>query len=203
MLFSRGEVKCRSLHISNGATLVTTVLIGEKYGFYKARECRLSVPGKISAKTVVIYPCVGVNLPIFASEYLQIGKNLFGGVDFHPSGGDFTNYGPLLQQFPARTVQSSRHYDLDTWFGPVLWLKRGGFEVEGEFRAQYACRLSAYYSLLNDNLGVKGSNLDSHRLFNRYMAEHDPARGILKAYFGSEFADDYLRRVLFGQECAC
>ena len=201
--YCRGEVKCRSEYRSKGASLVTTVRTGEKYGFYKSRECILTVPGKVFAQTVAIYPSVGVNLPIFASEYLQIGQNSFGGVDFHPSGTENTNYGDLLEQFPARTVQFSRHYNLDTWFSPVLWLKKGGMEVRGAFEGEYLARLGAYYALLNANLMIGGAGPDNHGAFNGYMAEHDPARGILKAYFGAEFADDYLRLVLFGQENAC
>lgn len=199
----RGEVKCRSAYSQKGASLVTTVRIGEKYGFYKSRECVLTVPGKVFSKTVAIYPSVGQNLPIFASEYLRIGQNSFGAVDFHPSCTEKTDYGGLLEQFPPRTVQSSRHYDLDTWFSPVLWLKRGGVEVRRAFEVEYLNRLGAYYALLNTNLMAGGAGPHTHEAFNGYMADHDPARGILKAYFGPEFANDYLRLVLFGQESVC
>ena len=201
--YCRGEIKCRSEYRGKGASLITTVRTGEKYGFYKSRECVLTVPGKVFAQTVAIYPSVGVNLPIFASEYLQIGQNSFGAVDFQPSGTGETDYGSLLEQFPARTVQSSRHYDLDTWFSPVLWLEKGDIGVRGAFEREYLARLGAYYALLNSNLMIGGAEPDSHRAFNGYMAQHDPARGILKAYFGAEFTNDYLRLVLFGQESVC
>ena len=199
----RGEVKCRSEYRGRGASLVTTVRTGEKYGFYKSRECILTVPGKVFAQTVAIYPSVGENLPIFASEYLRIGQNSFGAVDFHPPGTEKTDYGGLLGQFPARSVQSSRHYDLDTWFSPVLWIERGDMGVRRAFEREYLARLGAYYSLLNTNLMFGGAGPDNHEAFNGYMAEHDPARGILKAYFGAEFANDYLRLVLFGQKSVC
>lgn len=197
------EVVCRAEHVSGPARVQTTVLRGEKYGFFKARECVFRVEGRFYAETVMVYPSVGVNLPIFGSEYLEIGKKYFAAVDFHPaSGGELPDH-PALEQFPVRSVEFSRHYDLLRYFSSRLWLKRSTEPLYDEFKAEFEARIEAYYSLLNDNLGVPGPPPSAYGEFNRYMADHDPAHGILKAYFGGEFADDYLRRVLFSEEMCC
>jgi hypothetical protein len=195
-----GDIECRSRYESNGAVLTTTVRSGQKYGFYKSRQCHFHVPGKLLAQTVAIYPCVGTNLPIFGSEYLEIGQKSFAAVDFHPSAGPLTDFGHLVEVFPPRPTLTSRHYDLDLWFGPLLWLERGEEELIERFESEYEARLREYYRLLNRNLHLRTGIPPGHEGFNQYMAANDPARGIIAAYFGRSFSDEYLRRVLFSQK---
>lgn len=197
---SKYEVKCRSRYVSGLATLTTTVLTAPGLGIYKQRRCELLVPGKILAETVAIYPSVGLSLPIFGSEWLEIGPKCFGAVDFHPSSRSGTDFSALSGLFAPRTLANSRHYDLDEWFGPYLWVERGD---RGAFDREYGARERAYRGLLNQNLLIPTPGPGHFDDFNRYMALHDPARGILRSYFGAAFADDYLERVLFSPRFDC
>lgn len=197
------EVVCRSEHAEGLATIKTMVARGEKYGFYRGRVCIFEVKGKFLAETVIIYPSVGQNLPIFGSEYLEVKGKSFAAVDFHPVGGNLAPFEGDLAHFAPRDTIKSKHYDLNQYFSPKLWLKRGREGVRAIFEQEYSNRVMAYYALLNNNLHLVEGERADHGPFNAYMANHDPARGILKSYFGPGFADDYIRTVLFAEGVNC
>ena len=114
-----------------------------------------------------------------------------------------TDFSYFEGRFPPRTVTSSRHYDLNTWFGPYLWLERGGADLRTVFDQEYGAREREYLNLLRDNLDNPGPHPSVFDPLNTHLALNDPARGILRAYFGPDFADDYLRNVLFSTSHSC
>jgi hypothetical protein len=158
------------------------------------RMCILSVPGKFFAETVVIFPKYGVNTPIFGSEYIKTPKKSFAAVDFHPQEGDISAIEGYLGSEPLCQVKKSHHYDLQAHFSPWLWLKKDPEDLYYEFSEVCGSRCDAYHTLLDGVRGVKSPHPGG---YCRYMAEKDPARGILKAYFGSDFSDEYTERFLF------
>jgi phycoerythrobilin:ferredoxin oxidoreductase len=171
-------------------------LVSQAYESEKSlrRECILHVPGKFTAQTMVIFPFYGVNTPVFGCEYIEIPSKSFGAVDFHPQAGDLTLIKPYLGPDLPPNRLKSKHYDLEKYFSPWLWLRKGEKSVYSEFYSVCNTTFSLYSDMLEKVSPLK--TLPPTDYCN-YMATHDPARGILKAYFGSEFADDYIEHFLF------
>lgn len=182
------------------ARLTSFAWRGELAGFYRARLCIFEAEKKFRAETLVIYPSVGHFLPIFGSEYIELPTKSLAVVDFHPVNGNFSPIGHYLSSEPDRTIENSAHYDLNGFFSPKMWHKRGGKEVYEGYKGACERYLGAYFAMLKSNPRGSADYPSSHSLYNQYMAAHDPARGILKAYFGSDFADEYIRQFLFGQK---
>ena len=180
-----------SKRVAGAATLVSQVYEGEKS---LRRECILHVPGKFTAQTMVIFPFYGVNTPVFGCEYIEMPGKSFGAVDFHPQAGDLTLIKPYLGPDLPRDRLKSKHYNLEQYFSPWLWLKKGEKSVYSDFYSACNTTLSLYYDMLE---GISTLKALPPADYCKYMATHDPARGILKAYFGAEFADDYIEHFLF------
>jgi hypothetical protein len=179
--------------VSGPATIESMWFRLPEGGVHYARSCILTVPGKFFAETMLVYPCNGVNFPVFGSEYIKMPGKFFGAVDFHPVSGETGHIEAHFSDFPDRIVEKSAHYDLDTYFSSKLWHKRSENDFYGEFVDVCESRLRRFMEIL-PNLP---HNTPDYVDFDAYMAEHDPAHGILRAYFGSEFAEGYVRRFLF------
>jgi len=158
------------------------------------RLCILQVQGKFFAETVAIFPKFGLNTPIFGSEYLKTPRKTLAAVDFHPQRGEMTLIKKFLGPEALCEVKESRHYDLKTHFSPWLWLKKGDISRYSEFSAVCATRSDKYHRMVSQTGLVSSSHPTE---YCQYMSQNDPARGILKAYFGSEFSNDYTGKFLF------
>ena len=93
----------------------------------RARLCELSISGKFTAETLVIYPNWDVETPIFGTEYITIAnKKFFGAIDFHPLSQDEsylkTWIDGYLGDFLARSVEESKFYDLSKYFSSKFWI---------------------------------------------------------------------------------
>lgn len=163
-------------------------------GIFLARECVLEVPGKFFAETLLVYPQTNEIFPIFGSEYLRTGKGFLGVIDFHSGQAENNQIPADFNHFAPRTIPGSRHYDLDRHFSPVLWHHKSPNDFYGEFAGIASTRLHHYLRVLPPNTPPEPRRFSP---FDTYMALNDPARGILKAHFGAEFADEYLRLFLF------
>jgi hypothetical protein len=179
------------------ATLHSRWFSAPERGISYCRECVLTVPGKFFAETVLVYPQTAEIFPIFGSEYIRMARGSFGAVDFHPVQVENNRIPGDFGDFPPRTVPRSPHYDLDRHFSPVLWHKKHPDDFYGEFEEVADTRLTRYLAVLDRYRSNKPPDPDNFAAFDTYMAVHDPAHGILKSYFGAEFANDYIRRFLF------
>jgi hypothetical protein len=159
-----------------------------------ARSCVLRVPDKFLAQTLVIFPKQGINTPIFGIEYIEMPGKCFGAVDFHPQARDVSLVQRYLADCPDREVEKSKHYDLNEYFSPKLWLRKSATPLYGEFMGVSQDRIQRYHCMLKS---VEPGPALPPSGYSEYMAEHDPARGILRAYFGQNFADDYIKYFLF------
>lgn len=164
---------------------------------FLARLCVLSVPGKFFAETLLIYPCTEADYPIFGSEFIQTRRGYFGATDFHPFSPQSDLSGSVFASEPDRVVEKSAHYDLDTYFSSKLWHKKSETDFRSEYNDVCGRRLNMYLADLSARPvcstcdGVKFSDFDA------YMAENDPAHGILRSYYGPDFARDYIEKYLF------
>ena len=167
----------------------------------RARLCKLEVPGKFFAETLVIYPKFGYDAPILGTEYLRIGdKKYFGATDFHPLSQDkeyLDRYvSEYLYDFPDREEGESKFYDFTTFFSQKFWLRKSGEDFYNEY-IDWADRYLSRYRLCLEEME---SSFDSEKLqsaYDTHMAVNDPAHGILKAYFSKELADTYTNEFLF------
>lgn len=185
--------------INNKAELISVVWADKDKGYYRARYCKLVTAKGFYAETLVIYPCVGSNLPVFGAEYISAGNRVFGAIDFHPINRNLDPIQDYLYTEPDREINSSHHYDLDLYFSPKLWFKRG-CELE-EFEQVCGERVCVFLEMLQHNLD-QPLLIYPHGGYNDYMAQHDPARGILRAHYGEDFAETYIREFLFkSQDC--
>ncbi len=178
---------------SGPARIESIWLRAPERGIGYARGCILTVPGKFFAETLLIYPAEGRDFPIFGSEYIGMGKKFFGAMDFHPPSGDNRPVEMFFPDFPHRKIENSKHYDLNTYFSTKLWHERSETPFYERFEAEARARATSYVSRLPFETGYT----PCFRPFDRYMALHDPAHGILRSYFGSEFANDYIKGFLF------
>lgn len=178
---------------SGGALIESIAIRAPDRGIFYARGCILTVPGKFFAETLLVYPSEGRDFPIFGSEYIEMANRCFGATDFHPPNGKNNRVNDIFSHFPDRVVQSSRHYDLDGYFSKKLWHKRDKKPFYDEFKNVCTSRLQYYMDNLQSVTAETGDFSD----FDAYMAENDPAHGILKSYFGSDFANDYIKGYLF------
>lgn len=178
---------------SGPARIESVALRAPERGISYSRGCILTVPGKFFAETLLVYPAEGRDFPIFGSEYIEMTNRYFGATDFHPPNRKNDLVDAIFSGFPDRIVQSSRHYDLDGYFSTKLWHKRDKKPFYDEFKDICTSRLRYYM----DNLQSVTQETKNFSDFDAYMAENDPAHGILKSYFGSDFANDYIKEYLF------
>lgn len=183
----------------NNAKIISRTWDGD--GIRRARLCQLSIPEKFHAETLVIYPWEMSEAPIFGCEYLRIGgKKYFGGIDFHPLAQTdeylreyIDNY---LDDMPDTEAETSKFYDLKQYFSQKFWFKKKGYDFYNYFYSTAEEYLVRYKQLLEE-MEPTHSMLGLHRKYDLHMGDHDPAHGILKAYFSEEFANFYIRKFLF------
>lgn len=167
----------------------------------RARLCEFEVPGKFTAETLVVYPSLETMTPIFGTEYITIAnKKFFGAIDFHPLSQDPSYTGKYIDEylydFPLRTAERSKFYDLSTYFSSRFWIKKSDADFHDEYIDWTDRYLGRYRMALMDG-EIGESNKDFHVAYDKHMAENDPAHGILKSYFSAEFADFYVKEFLF------
>lgn len=165
----------------------------------KARLCWLNIPGKFFAETLVIYPQCAYDYPIFGCEYLNIGgKKFFGAVDFHPISKTKNYSDEFLSIFPDTLKDSSKFYDLKEYFSNKFWIKTQKIPFYNEeYLPTITSYLQSYSTCLKSQLSHPGDFTLAQDNYDIHMAKNDPARGILKAYFSENFAENYINNFLF------
>lgn len=187
--------------VSGNATIRSYAWSGKN--IRRARLCELNVPGKFTAETLVIYPNWATMTPIFGTEYISIAdRKFFGAIDFHPLAQDETytkNYvDEYLYDFPHRSVEDSKFYDLSTYFSSKFWIKKSTTDFHQEYM-DWVDRYMSRYRMALEGGESWFDNRQAHNDYDKHMAENDPAHGILKSYFSEEFANFYVQNFLFDQ----
>ncbi len=166
----------------------------------KIRLCEFEVKNKFYAESLVIYPDIHYETPIFGTEYLKISdKKYFGVIDFHPITKS-TDYLNFMNMFSDRKINKSNFYQLDQYFSPKLWISKRNTDFYNEYQIMVKCFLHQYKKCLSSSKKLKESYKKNHNQYNDYMTKNDPAFGILKSYFGKEFAEDYICNFLFSNK---
>lgn len=188
-------------HVEKGRDAVITSYTWSGENIRRARLCELNVPGKFTAETTVIYPDPSTMTPIFGTEYISIAnKKFFGAIDFHPLSQDETYIKAYIDEylydFPARSVEGSKFYDISTYFSSKFWIKKSDVDFHEEY-ADWTDRYMSRYRMALEGGEARFDNHQAHANYDKHMAEKDPAHGILKSYFSQEFADFYVNKFLF------
>lgn len=166
----------------------------------KVRLCEFKVKDKFYAESLIIYPNKHLESPIFGTEYLKIGeKKYFGAIDFHPINQK-CDYLKFIDEFPDRRQEKEIFYDFSKFFSKKLWIRRRNNDFYSEYQIMVKCFLHQYKKCLESSKETKLSYDDIHKNYNEYMSENDPAFGILKSYFGSEFSEKYINNFLFSNK---
>lgn len=181
---------------NEAATIVSRVWKGDR--LRRARLCDLNVPGKFTAETLVIYPNEEYDFPIFGCEYLRIGeKKFFGGIDFHPISTNRDYAKDYLADLPNTTKTHSKFYDLSEFFSSKFWIEKRDADFYDEYLHLANHYLNAYKLCVKEAKPIATTSLFSQKRYDFHMAANDPARGILKAYFSANFAEQYIHKFLF------
>lgn len=166
----------------------------------KVRLCELKVSNRFYAESLVIYPDFCYETPVFGTEYLKIGdKKYFGAIDFHPISKSI-EYLTFLEMFPNKTIDNSCFYDLEHFFSPNLWLHKRQEDFYNEYQIMVKCFLHQYQKCLSSSQKVTKTYKNGQMQYNEHMAANDPAFGILKSYFGKQFAEEYIHNFLFSNK---
>lgn len=164
---------------------------------HRVRFCKFSVKNKFYAESLVIYPDFFYNVPIFGTEYIKIGsKRFFGAIDFHPIT-DNKEYLKFLEMFPDKQQIKTHSYDLNSFFSEKLWARRRTEDFYSEYQIMLKCFLYQYKKCLYSADKTSKSFEKQQEKYNVYMKTNDPAHGILKSYFGEDFAKEYIDNFLF------
>ena len=180
-----------------------TVLLRSRFfrapdrGIFLARECVLDVPEKFFAETLLVYPNRQDIFPIFGSEYIKTLSRSFGATDFHPTTPNTSEIPTEFDLFQERIVEKSPHYDLNNHFSNRLWHKKSKNDFYEEFADICESRLRYYLEVLAESRSSDPPDPQIFSDFDTYMAVNDPAHGILRAHFGADFSNDYIRGFLF------
>ena len=158
--------------IKDSAEIRSSVFSGGK--FRRARVCNLSVPGKFTAETLVIYPSFEYDFPIFGTEYLRIGnKKYFGATDFHPISSD-TDYAKLyLKDFPNSEALGSKFYDLSKFFSSKFSIKKSEEDFYEEYLEEVSKFLSVYHTCSEEASPLSVDSESSQREYDSGVQRRD------------------------------
>lgn len=167
----------------------------------KIRLCELNIENKFQAETLVIYPDFCYDVPILGTEYLKISnKKYFGAVDLHPLKNNPQYEEKYIQKylgdFPNRSKNSSKIYDLNQFFSKKFWIEK----KSEDFYEEYYKVVSKYLTRFKDCLYSSEkteSVFGDHVKYDIHLSTTDPAYGILKAYYNKDFAEKYIDTFLF------
>ena len=163
----------------------------------KIRLCELKITDKFYAESLLIYPKKKSLLPIFGTEFLNIGnRKYFGAIDFHPVCKNKL-YLKYLEDFPNTKETNLKRYDVNRFFSEKLWIKKSNKDFYSEYCIWAKCYLYQYKKMVECENPENPVDTDSFAEYNEYMSSNDPAFGILKSYFNEHFAEDYINQFLF------
>tara|TARA_X000000368_G_scaffold28947_1_gene21699 strand:- start:757 stop:1452 length:696 start_codon:yes stop_codon:yes gene_type:complete len=197
----------------NGCTIKSYAWKSDK--LRRLRLCNLNLKGKFIAESLVIYPDWDLNNPVFGTEYVIAGgKRFFGTIDFHPLDmrKEYIDHyiNKDLRDQPDRGKDKSNVYDLNKYFSKKLWIKVENNDFYEKYLKSLDLYLSRYLQQIKRSKRINNSKGDigfgcntiqpahiAQKGYDYHLASTDPAYGILKTYYNSQFADKYINTFLF------
>jgi 15,16-dihydrobiliverdin:ferredoxin oxidoreductase len=185
--------------------------------FSRARMTYFNAGDAAQVFNMVIYPTPASDLPIFGMDLLSFGaggqKSMnLAGIDFQPLWRDDAQYASrytnqlasMKEKYPTFAQQrpSARFYDGAKFFSDHMLFGRYEDQnvIDRELFPAF-CEYFATYMALLKNAPQSMHSRDvvhaQHVEYDQYNAERDPAKGLLKQYFGEEWSELFTWEFMF------
>ncbi len=182
-------------------------------GFRRWRITRMDVGEKLQVLNSVAYPNYSNDQPIFGIDFLWFGtkKKLVAVLDFQPliqNDYYFERYFSGLKTLKKyysdfNTKKEMNLYDSKKYFSPwVLFYVGDAYNLKYSLKEVFLNFLDKYWLIQKlpdrdyNSLSTKQVK-DFQFEYDVYNAEVDPAHGLFKSYFGTQWADDFVHQFLF------
>ena len=160
--------------------------------FIKAREVDIW-DDTTSVYNNILYPKTGSNLPCFGMDLMGFNENRVIIVfDFqHP----VENYLYEVESLP-KAEKEYRFFEMGNHFSENIFVRYCKPEEVDNYLTMFKLYLRNYKEML-DFWKPEGEDTTEYKDFDTYMTKLDPVRGYLKAKFGEEKSDSFVKNYLF------
>ena len=160
--------------------------------FIKAREVDIW-DDTTSVYNNILYPKTGSNLPCFGMDLMGFNENRVIIVfDFqHP----VENYLYEVDSLP-KAEKEYRFFEMGNHFSENIFVRYCKPEEVDNYLTFFKLYLRNYKEML-DFWKPEGEDTTEYKDFDTYMTKLDPVRGYLKAKFGEEKSDSFVKNYLF------
>ncbi len=182
----------------------------------KVRSACLQVGESISILNLVVSPHCNYDLPFFGADFVTLKNGHLIALDLQPALKNDIKHTkkvwdrilPIHQKWQSLLPHGgSIPDDAKPYFSPgFLWsrfpLGSDGDKIISEVLYEaYIEYIKLYLELLDESISEGEERslelLKGQKNYMQYRAKKDPARGLLRSYFGEEWAESYINQVLF------
>ena len=165
-----------------------------RYGknFIKAREAHITDP-RSDIYNTILYPKTGADLPCFGMDLMKFSeKKVILVFDFqHPR----ENYLYSVDSLP-KDDGKYRFFEMGNHFSENIFVRYCKPEEVDNYLTMFKLYLRNYKEML-DFWKPEGEDTTEYKDFDTYMTKLDPVRGYLKAKFGEDKSDSFVKNYLF------
>ncbi len=175
---------------SKDATLHADIRVGKH--FLKAREAQINDP-RSDIYNTILYPKTGADLPCFGMDLMKFSeKKVIIVFDFqHPR----ENYLYSVDSLP-KDDGKYRFFEMGNHFSENIFVRYCKPEEVDNYLTMFKLYLRNYKEML-DFWKPEGEDTTEYKDFDTYMTKLDPVRGYLKAKFGEDKSDSFVKNYLF------
>ena len=175
---------------SKDATLHADIRVGKH--FLKAREAQINDP-RSDIYNTILYPKTGADLPCFGMDLMKFSeKKVIIVFDFqHPR----ENYLYSVDSLP-KDDGKYRFFEMGNHFSENIFVRYCKPDEVDNYLTMFKLYLRNYKEML-DFWKPEGEDTTEYKDFDTYMTKLDPVRGYLKAKFGEEKSDTFVKNYLF------
>jgi len=196
------------------ATTVTWAFTSEK--IRQGRAACVYAGDRASVLNFVVSPFHNYDLPFFGADFVTLSSGHLLALDLQPALKDdwihtnnvWSRLNPIHKKWQSLLPSGGPIPDeAKSFFSPGFLWSRIPLGVEGDkiisniLKPAFIDYLSLYLNLLDKASEVDEDRsiklLQGQRLYMHYRAKKDPARGMLKSFYGSDWTEKYINRVLF------
>ena len=182
----------------------------------QARCACLQAGEKTSVMNLVISPLCNYDLPFFGADFVTLKNGHLIALDLQPALKDDI----IHTQYSCERIKSIHSNwqsklpsggeippEARQYFSPSFLWSRIPLGQEGDdlisqiIKPAFDDYLTFYLNLVSNSKMISQKRslklLDGQKKYMRYRAEKDPARGMLKGFFGNQWTESYINNILF------
>tara|TARA_Y100001968_G_scaffold33_1_gene29 strand:+ start:239 stop:1015 length:777 start_codon:yes stop_codon:yes gene_type:complete len=182
----------------------------------QARCACLQAGENTSVLNLVISPLSNYDLPFFGADFVTLPNGHLIALDLQPALKDDIDHTQhvweKLKQIHANWQSQLPSggdipYEARQYFSPAFLWSRIPLGVEGDklirqiIKPAFDDYLNCFLDLVRDAKMVSKERsiqlLNGQKKYMRYRAEKDPARGMLRGFFGEPWTESYIKNILF------